>query len=328
MQWQPATRRLCSASPWLACYLPSPAFRTAATTTRCVSKPPSSCSTSATPAPPAYRCWWPARCAPGHRMTRTPLGFRIFGKGLGNYHRWLHQRRELCCGVSFDSESDCGVNRASANGHVHSRQREIPSMHFNCHRVIIEGTSTIYSDRNSVLNPVLNKPLKPGTVQGLHHLVELVDDMYSDGGALSDAGVCCIWRTLEVSEAAALNQRCRLLAAAGLPSRLVALCARARVDWLAVREQMPPVRPTLIHNTLNLIDTPSTQSAETSNSIYPRCHPADVGVSSPAQYLPPHTLCQKLYAHMLSRTYVDMTSQESDEIYPLPTGNTSLFSIG
>lgn len=89
-------------------------------------------------------------------------------------------------------------------------------------------------------------------MQGLQHLVELVDDMYSDGGALSDAGVCCIWRTLEVSEAAALNQRCRLLAAAGLPSRLVALCARARVDWLAVREQMPPVRFTLNYNTLHL----------------------------------------------------------------------------
>lgn len=74
--------------------------------------------------------------------------------------------------------------------------------------------------------------------------MDLVDDMFSDGGALSDAGVCCIWRALEVAAAPALNQRCRLLAAAGLPSRLVALCARARSDWLAAREQMPPVRPT------------------------------------------------------------------------------------
>ena len=77
--------------------------------------------------------------------------------------------------------------------------------------------------------------------QGLQHLVDLVDDMYSDGGALSDAGVCCIWRVLEAAAAAALNQRCRLLAAAGLPSRLVALCARARAD-LATMQEVPRPR--------------------------------------------------------------------------------------
>ena len=76
--------------------------------------------------------------------------------------------------------------------------------------------------------------------QGLQHLVDLVDDMYSDGGALSDAGVCCIWRVLEAAGAAALNQRCRLLAAAGLPSRLVALCARARADLAAMQDAPRP----------------------------------------------------------------------------------------
>ena len=86
--------------------------------------------------------------------------------------------------------------------------------------------------------------------QGLQHLVDLVDDMYSDGGALSDAGVCCIWRVLEAAGAAALNQRCRLLAAAGLPSRLVALCARARADLSAMQDAPRPrlhagVRPGL-----------------------------------------------------------------------------------
>ena len=64
--------------------------------------------------------------------------------------------------------------------------------------------------------------------------------MYSDGGALSDAGVCCIWRVLEAAAAAALNQRCRLLAAAGLPSRLVALCARARADLAAMQDAPRP----------------------------------------------------------------------------------------
>jgi hypothetical protein len=64
--------------------------------------------------------------------------------------------------------------------------------------------------------------------------------MYSDGGELSDAGVCCIWRVLEAAGAAALNQRCRLLAAAGLPSRLVALCARARADLSAMQDAPRP----------------------------------------------------------------------------------------
>ena len=85
--------------------------------------------------------------------------------------------------------------------------------------------------------------------QGLQHLVDLVDDMYSDGGALSDAGVCCIWRVLEAAAAAALNQRCRLLAAAGLPSRLVALCARARADLAAMQDApRPRVSASALHS--------------------------------------------------------------------------------
>ena len=57
--------------------------------------------------------------------------------------------------------------------------------------------------------------------QGLPYLAALVDPDLSDGGALTAAGLACVWRLLELHGRGALNSLCRLLAAAGLGPRLV-----------------------------------------------------------------------------------------------------------
>lgn len=58
-------------------------------------------------------------------------------------------------------------------------------------------------------------------MQGMPVLVSLVEDNMADHGNLTQIGLQCIWRVLEVHGAGPLNHLCRLLANAGLPHRLM-----------------------------------------------------------------------------------------------------------
>ena len=58
-------------------------------------------------------------------------------------------------------------------------------------------------------------------LQGLPVLVGLVEDNMQDNSSLTQIGVQCIWRVLEVHGAGPLNHLCRLLSNAGLPHRLM-----------------------------------------------------------------------------------------------------------
>ncbi|DBA67330.1 TPA: hypothetical protein ACH3X2_001627 [Trebouxia sp. C0005] len=57
--------------------------------------------------------------------------------------------------------------------------------------------------------------------QGLPVLVGLIEDNVAESGKLTEIGVDCIWRVLEVHGMSPLNHLCRLLANAGLPHRLM-----------------------------------------------------------------------------------------------------------
>lgn len=61
----------------------------------------------------------------------------------------------------------------------------------------------------------------PCVMQGLSVVVGLVEDNMADNGTLTQIGVQCIWRVLEVHGAASMNHLCRLLSNAGLPHRLM-----------------------------------------------------------------------------------------------------------
>lgn len=63
-------------------------------------------------------------------------------------------------------------------------------------------------------------------------LAAMVEDNFTDGGAMTRTGLACTWRLLELHGPAALNSLCRLLAAAGLAPRLVAALGAA-ADALA-----------------------------------------------------------------------------------------------
>lgn len=66
-----------------------------------------------------------------------------------------------------------------------------------------------------------NLGISPSNLQGLPVLVGLIEDNVAESGKLTEIGVDCIWRVLEVHGMSPLNHLCRLLANAGLPHRLM-----------------------------------------------------------------------------------------------------------
>ncbi|KAK9810498.1 hypothetical protein WJX72_011817 [[Myrmecia] bisecta] len=79
--------------------------------------------------------------------------------------------------------------------------------------------------------------------QGLPMLVSLVEDNAAEKSQLTQIGLSCIWRVLEVHGQTPLNQLCRLLANAGLPHRLLRALASANQEQQAAHTQESPVAP-------------------------------------------------------------------------------------
>jgi hypothetical protein len=69
--------------------------------------------------------------------------------------------------------------------------------------------------------------------QGAPVLTSLIDERFSECGFLTQMGVKCIWRILELHGTVPLNHLCRLLAADGLPYRLLRALNAIVLEMLA-----------------------------------------------------------------------------------------------
>lgn len=86
--------------------------------------------------------------------------------------------------------------------------------------------------------------LRESVLQGIPVLVSLVDERFSECGMLTHIGVKCIWHILELHGNVPLNHLCRLLAADGLPYRLLralnAIITEMLASPTAVQVQLQP----------------------------------------------------------------------------------------
>ena len=84
-------------------------------------------------------------------------------------------------------------------------------------------------------------------LQGLPVLVGLVEDNMQDNSSLTQIGVQCVWRVLEVHGAGPFNHLCRLLSNAGLPHRLMrAMLSLSQEHQILLKQA--EVQAAVLHN--------------------------------------------------------------------------------